>query len=131
MVVSADTSILSDYFEGKDSIAIAFLEQKITNRQFVLIWPTIMELFSNPAPLKDAIKDFITSLPCIDFDEETWMRAAKNRAFLRAKKLKAHFAYALIAQSCIDAGIPLLTRDADVKHFEVHCGLKLVQVAAH
>jgi predicted nucleic acid-binding protein len=32
---------------------------------------------------------------------------------------------ALIAQSCIDHDVPLITRDTDFRHFAKHCGLKL------
>ena len=39
--------------------------------------------------------------------------------------LKAKLADALIAQCCIDADVPLIARDADYRHFERWCGLKL------
>jgi predicted nucleic acid-binding protein len=41
------------------------------------------------------------------------------------KGLKAAVADALIAQSCIDNDVALITRDPDFRHFAKHCGLKL------
>jgi predicted nucleic acid-binding protein len=44
---------------------------------------------------------------------------------LHAKRLKAKVADTLIAQSCIDHDVALITRDGDFRHFAKHCGLKL------
>jgi predicted nucleic acid-binding protein len=43
-----------------------------------------------------------------------------------AKRRKARLGDALIAQSCIDQGIALLTRDRDFKSFAEAAGLDLV-----
>jgi predicted nucleic acid-binding protein len=42
-----------------------------------------------------------------------------------AKRRKARLGDALIAQSCIDHGIPLLTRDRDFRAFAAAAGLDL------
>jgi predicted nucleic acid-binding protein len=41
------------------------------------------------------------------------------------KGIRAKTADALIAQSCIDHDVALITRDRDFRHFVRHCGLKL------
>jgi len=46
-------------------------------------------------------------------------------AVLRQKK-KARVADALIAQSCLDQSIPLVTRERDVRHFASAARLPLV-----
>jgi predicted nucleic acid-binding protein len=46
-----------------------------------------------------------------------WERAGALRAQVLAKRLKARLGDALIAQSCIDRGIPLITRDRDFRSF--------------
>ena len=43
-----------------------------------------------------------------------------------AKRRKARLGDALIAQSCIDQGVPLLTRDGDFRAFANAAGLDLV-----
>jgi predicted nucleic acid-binding protein len=55
-----------------------------------------------------------------------WERAAATRATVLAKKLRARLADTLIAQSCIDHGVALVTRDSDFRHFARHAGLVLV-----
>lgn len=47
------------------------------------------------------------------------------RAILIKKKLKTRLADTLIAQSCIDHQIPLITCDGDCKHFGKYGGLEL------
>jgi predicted nucleic acid-binding protein len=54
-----------------------------------------------------------------------WQRAGESRRALKTHKLKARIADALIAQSCIDHDVALITRDVDFRHFAKHCGLKL------
>jgi predicted nucleic acid-binding protein len=48
------------------------------------------------------------------------------RAKVLAKRRKARLGDALIAQSCIDRGISLLTRDRDFRAFAEAAGLALV-----
>jgi predicted nucleic acid-binding protein len=43
-----------------------------------------------------------------------------------AKRRKARLGDALIAQSCIDHGIPILTRDRDIRAFAEAANLDLV-----
>jgi predicted nucleic acid-binding protein len=57
--------------------------------------------------------------------EGYWIRAAASRAKMLSQKLRARLADALIAQSCIDHDLALITRDNDFRHFAKHCGLKL------
>ena len=55
-----------------------------------------------------------------------WRRAGELRAKVLAKRRKARLGDALIAQSCIDHGIALLTRDRDFRAFAGAAGLDLV-----
>jgi predicted nucleic acid-binding protein len=64
-------------------------------------------------------------MPTLLPTEGFWERAGAMRAKLLAKNLKARLADTLIAQSCIDYSVPLITRDADFRHFSQHCNLKL------
>jgi len=43
-----------------------------------------------------------------------------------AKRRKARLGDALIAQSCIESGVPLLTRDRDLRAFAAAAGLALL-----
>jgi len=48
------------------------------------------------------------------------------RAKVLAKRRKARLGDALIAQSCMDHGLPLLTRDKDFRAFVEAAGLELL-----
>ena len=62
----------------------------------------------------------------IEIEPGYWQRAVVLRAKTLAKGCKAHLGDALIAQSGIDRGIPLLTRDRDFRAFGDATGLELV-----
>lgn len=48
------------------------------------------------------------------------------RAKVLAKRRKARLADALIAQGCIDHGVPLITRDRDLRAFAEAANLNVV-----
>ena len=62
----------------------------------------------------------------IEIGSGYWQRAGALRSHVLPKRLKARLGDALIAQSCIDRGIPLLTRDRDFRAFAEAEGLDLV-----
>jgi predicted nucleic acid-binding protein len=51
--------------------------------------------------------------------------AAAARWIVLSKGFKAEVGDALIAQSCINHDVALISRDRDFRHFVAHCGLKL------
>jgi predicted nucleic acid-binding protein len=64
-------------------------------------------------------------LALLELGDGYWLRAAQARRALHRHRLKAKVAYALIAQSCIDYDVALITRNRDFRHFAKHCGLQL------
>lgn len=82
-----------------------------------------MELLSNPT-LTAGGRRLILSLPRLDFHEGIWERAGFLRSQFTRVKLKAAVADCLIAQSCIDHQVLLVTYDHDFRHF-VSAGLQL------
>jgi hypothetical protein len=68
----------------------------------------------------------LAELPLIEVEPGFWQRAGELRAKVLAKRRKARLGDALIAQSCIDRGISLLTRDRDFRAFADAAGLSLV-----
>jgi len=55
-----------------------------------------------------------------------WERGGLLRSGILSKGRKARVADALIAQSCLDASVPLVTRDTDFRHFAQLAGLLLL-----
>jgi predicted nucleic acid-binding protein len=55
-----------------------------------------------------------------------WQRSGALRAKVLATRRKARLGDALVAQTCIDQGIPLITRDRDFRAFAAAANLNLI-----
>jgi predicted nucleic acid-binding protein len=75
--------------------------------------------------LRAAVAALLKELPRLEVTDGYWERTGALRAKILAKGQKARLADALIAQSCIDHHVPLVTADRDVRHFTRH-GLALL-----
>jgi hypothetical protein len=84
----------------------------------------VTEILSDPAA-RPLLASPIEDLELLAIRDGYWQRAGDIRRILKQKGLRAKIVDALIAQSCIDYDVALITRDADFRHFAKHCGLKL------
>lgn len=123
-MIAADTSVLINYFQGKQNLQTEKLDEIFTHHSLVLPPTVLVEILSDPFLPKNFVEK-ISELPILQATENFWQRAGINRSKLIAKKLKARLADTLIAQSCIDYQVPLLTCDTDFRHFAKYCGLIL------
>lgn len=123
-MIAADTSVLIDYFQGVDNIQTEKLDEVLSFHSLVLPPIVLVEILSDPF-LPKKFSDTVLELPILKPKDNFWQRAAISRSKLIAKKLKARLADTLIAQSCIDYQIPLITKDGDFRHFAKYCGLVL------
>jgi predicted nucleic acid-binding protein len=124
-MIAADTSTWVAFLEGGPGRDAELLDGALRDRQ-VLMAPTVLtELLSDPK-LPSSVATTLCEVPLIDVQAGYWERAGKLRARVLAKSRKARLGDALIAQSCIDQGIPLLTRDRDFHVFAEAAGLNLV-----
>lgn len=124
-MIAADTSVLVDYFQGINNSKTSKLDEAFTGHSLILPPVVIAEMLTNSS-LPHAFVEKILELPMLEPTQGYWQRTGNNRAKLIAKKLKARLADALIAQSCIDYEIPLLTQDSDFRHFSKYLGLILL-----
>lgn len=123
-MIAADTSILIDYFQGKETHQTVKLDELFSHYSLILPPVVMVEILSDSLLPKKFIEK-ILELPILDITENFWQRAGLTRSKLVSKKLKARLADTLIAQSCIDHQVPLLTADSDFRHFSKYCGLVL------
>jgi predicted nucleic acid-binding protein len=77
----------------------------------------LTELLSDPK-LPSEIATSLIHVPMIRTTLGYWERAGLLRAKVLANGSKARLGDALIAQSCIDENVSLLTRDRDFRAFE-------------
>lgn len=123
-MIAADTSTWVAYLEGAGGEDTDLLDRALADRQVVVPPAVLAELLSNPRLDRPAAESFI-ELPLIEIREGYWERAGLLRAKVIGKRMKARLGDALIAQSCIDAGIALITRDRDFLAFAQAAGLNL------
>jgi predicted nucleic acid-binding protein len=122
-MIAADSSSLSAYFKGERGTDVDLVRVAMTGGQLVLPPATVTELLSTPNIVP--IERLILDLEMLELTGGYWARAGRMRRLLLSRGLKAKVADALIAQSCVDHDVPLITRDPDFRHFAKHCGLKL------
>ena len=115
-MIAADTSTWIAFFQGEAGKDVEFLDRSLEDRQVLMVPPVLTELLSDPGITSDVSKT-LSELPLIEIQSGFWNRAGALRATVLAKRRKARLGDALIAQSCVDAGIPLLTRDRGFRAF--------------
>ena len=123
-MIAIDTSSLIAFFEGERGKDVDKLDQALEQKQAVIPPIVLTEILSLPE-LSLTIREIIFQIPVIELQEGFWLRAGSSRAKVLEKGLKAHLADILIAQSCIDERIALITRDADFQRYVKLCGLQL------
>jgi predicted nucleic acid-binding protein len=123
-MIAVDTSTLVAYLRGASGTDVEATDRALNDQQVALPPVVLCELLSDPK-LPGRLRSLLLALPLLDTAEGFWARAGSLRARLLASGRKARLADSLIAQSCIDHDVPLITRDADFRHFKSH-GLALL-----
>jgi predicted nucleic acid-binding protein len=124
-MIAADTSTWVAFLEGSAGADIELLDRALAERQVLMVPVVLTELLSDPK-LPSGIARTLSEVPLVEIETDYWQRAGRLRAKVLAKRRKARLGDALIAQSCIDRGISLLTRDRDFRAFAGSAGLALV-----
>ncbi|MBM3778787.1 MAG: PIN domain nuclease [Acidimicrobiia bacterium] len=122
-MIAVDSSSLVEYLSGASGPDVEALDVALAARTVHLPPVVLTEVLSKPTRRVDA-GAFLRSLPMLELKEGYWARAGELRARVVGTGRKAPLPDTLIAQVCLDHDVPLITRDADFKHF-VRFGLKL------
>jgi predicted nucleic acid-binding protein len=123
-MIAADTSTWIAFLEGSTDEDAHLLDRALEDRQVVMVPVVLTELLSDPK-LPAGVGQTLAEVPMIEIEPGFWERAGLLRAKVLAKRRKARLGDALIAQTCIDRGIPLLTRERDFRAFIDAAGLDL------
>jgi len=124
-VIAVDTSTWIAFFKGDRGEDAEQLDRALRDRQVLMPPAVLTEMLSDPK-LSPQVSQALEELPLIEITPGYWQRAGALRAKVLAKRRKARLGDALIAQSCIDRGIPLLTRDRDFRAFADAAGRDLI-----
>jgi predicted nucleic acid-binding protein len=124
-MIAADTSTWIAFLEGAEGEDTDLLDKALEDRRVLMVPAVLSELLSDPK-LPSSVAKIFSEVPLIEVESGYWQRAGILRSKILAKNRKARLGDALIAQSCVDRGIPLLTRDRDFRAFVQAAGLPLV-----
>jgi predicted nucleic acid-binding protein len=122
-LIAIDTSSLRRWAERLSGRDVDQVREVIRNGEAALPPIVVTEALSKPA-LEPAFVSVVMSLALMPIREGYWKRAGELRADILSEGHKAKLADVLIAQSCIDHDVILITNDTDFRHF-TRAGLKL------
>jgi predicted nucleic acid-binding protein len=123
-VIAIDTTSLAHYLAGSRGKDVEAVDIALAQSQACLPPVVLSEILSDPtrpAPLEKVL----LAIPMLELKPGFWERAGRLRAAVIGAGFKAKLADTLIAQSCLDHGVPLITRDSDFRHF-VALGLRVL-----
>ena len=124
-MIAVDTSTWIAFLSGAEGKDVDRLDQALQDRVVVMPPPVLSELLSDPKMSAD-LEATLREVPLLDIADGYWARAGRLRATVLERRRKARLGDALIAQSCLDHRLPLLTRDRDFMTFAAAAGLDLV-----
>jgi|SRR5271155_5089013 len=124
-MIAVDTSTWIAFLEGAEGEDTELLDRALEDRQVLMVPAVLTEVLSDPG-LSSVVSHTLLDLPLMEVKSGYWQRAGALRAKVLAKHRKARLGDALIAQSCIDDRIALLTRDRDFRQFADAARLDLV-----
>ena len=128
-MIAADTSTWIAFLEGDNGNDVQLLDRALEERQVLMVPVVLTELLSDPK-LPASLATTLSDVPMIEIEAGFWQRAGALRAKVLSKRRKARLGDALIAQSCIDRDVPLLTRDRDFRAFVDTAGLDIIRGSA-
>jgi predicted nucleic acid-binding protein len=124
-MIAADTSTWIAFFAGDSGEDVQLLDKALADRQVLMVPAVLTELLSD-SQIPVSTAESLEELPLMQIESGYWQRAGELRAKVLAKGRRARLGDALIAQSCLDHRIALLTRDRDFRGFAETVDLTLV-----
>jgi predicted nucleic acid-binding protein len=124
-MIAADTSTWIAFLQGDNGEDTQLLDRALEDRQVLMVPAVLTEMLSDPK-MPPEVAQTLAQLPLIEMEPGYWQRAGALRARVMSKRRNARLGDALIAQSCMDRGIALLTRDRDFLAFAAAQDLDIV-----
>jgi predicted nucleic acid-binding protein len=124
-MIAADTSTWIAFLQTSAGEDVELLDRALADRTVLMLPVVLTELLSDPKlPITTA--QALSEVPLVDVSPEYWHDAGLLRAKVLSRRRKARLGDALIAQSCLERRIRLLSRDRDFQAFVEAAGLELI-----
>ena len=121
----ADTSSVVAYIRGEHGSDVDLLDRALADYSLVLAPVSVSELLSD-TDLTPSVEKFVLGIQQLEITPGYWERAGHLQAGLFRRGYRPKIADTLIAQSCLDHRVPLITRDRDFSCFRKFAGLQLL-----
>jgi predicted nucleic acid-binding protein len=126
-MICADTSSLVALLGGKSGRDVDLVRQALSDRLLCVSPISVTELLSDPDPAP-SLEELVTQIPRLEISPGYWERAGELRAKMFRRQFRPKIADTLIAQSCLDHDVPLVTRDRDFLSFQKFAGLRVLAI---
>jgi len=130
-VIVVDTTVWADWFNGTDSPQVDRLDQALDRQDAGLVPVILTEVLQGfrSEPDFERARALLVQLPALTLDIEGHASAARLFRRLRSKGVTVRGAIdCIIAQTCIAAGVELLSTDQDFIGIARHTPLRLCAV---
>jgi predicted nucleic acid-binding protein len=127
-VIVVDTTVWADWFNGRDSPEVDRLDQALGRQDAGLVPVILTEVLQGFRSDRDfeRARALLVHLPVLSLDLEGHAAAARLFRRLRSKGITVRGAIdCIIAQTCIAAGVELLSADLDFAAIARHTTLRL------
>ena len=130
-MIVVDTTVWADWFNGTDSPQVDRLDQALDRQDAGLVPVILTEVLQGfrSEPDFERARALLVQLPALTLDIEGHASAARLFRRLRSKGVTVRGAIdCIIAQTCIAAGVALLSADQDFVGIARHTPLRLCAV---
>jgi predicted nucleic acid-binding protein len=124
-MICADTSSVVALLKGEQGRDVEVVRNALIDGTLVLAPASVAELLSDPG-ITPPIEESVLDIPQLEVTSGYWERVGRLRARLMRDRFRPKLADSLIAQSCLDHHVLLVTRDRDFSPFQKLTGLRLV-----
>jgi predicted nucleic acid-binding protein len=124
-LIAIDTSSLIAFLNGEAGEDVQLVERALAEHYGCFPPVVLAECLSAPG-MPESTKTILDQIPLLPILDGYWSRSGHLRARVLATGHKAKLADSLIAQSCLDHELPLISRDRDFRHFVEREGLRLL-----
>jgi predicted nucleic acid-binding protein len=123
-MIAADMSTWIAFLEGEAGEDTNLLDQALERKQVIMSPVVLTDLLSDPG-LDSNVAGSLSEVPLIEIKNGYWHRAGRLGAHVLGKRRKARLGDALIAQSCVERGVPLLLATGTLRHLRKRRGWTL------
>lgn len=123
-MIAVDSSSLIAFFNGLEGPDVEALTAALASSD-VLLPPVVIAEVLSDQQIPPALVRLLRSLPILELLPGYWERAGRLRARVRSNGRRTPLADMLIAQSCLDHDVSLITRDHDFKSLSPLIELRL------